>query len=107
MPSLGEAPSGGAGALWLLSRFSKVTRRQGGTLSRRYRENGYVLSQKHPGRLTGRHREQARSHRICVRSDRRDDFSDEVLRLLLGSGISSLFMSLPIQRPGLQARRIC
>ncbi|PBJ05050.1 hypothetical protein BSF43_39760 [Pseudomonas ogarae] len=45
MPSLGEAPSGGAEALWLLSRFSKVTRRQGGTLSGRYRSNGYVLSQ--------------------------------------------------------------
>ncbi len=47
------------------------------------------------------------SHRIRSRSDRRGDFSDEVLRLLLGSGISSLFVSLPIQRPGLQARRIC
>ncbi len=46
------------------------------------------------------------SHRICGRSDRRGDFSDEVLRLLLGSGISSLYVSLPIQRPGLQARRI-
>ena len=42
MPSLGEAPSGGAKALWLLSRFSKVTRRQGGTISRRYRSNGYT-----------------------------------------------------------------
>ena len=42
MPSLGEAPSGGAGALWLLSRFSKVTRRQGGTLSSRYLNNGYT-----------------------------------------------------------------
>ena len=42
MPSLGEAPSGGAKALWLLSRSSKVTRRQGGTLSRHDRSNGYV-----------------------------------------------------------------
>ncbi len=41
-PSLGEVPSGGAKALWLLSRFSKVTRRQGGTLSSRYRRNGYT-----------------------------------------------------------------
>ncbi len=46
------------------------------------------------------------SHRVCGRSDRRGEFSDEVLRLLLGSGISSLFGSLPIQRSGLQARRI-
>jgi hypothetical protein len=42
MPSLGEVPSGGARALWLLSRFSKVTRRKGATKSRRYRHNGYV-----------------------------------------------------------------
>ncbi len=42
MPSQSEAPSGGARALWLLSRSSKVTRRKGGTLSRRDRYNGYV-----------------------------------------------------------------
>ena len=42
MPSLSEAPSGGAEAFWLLLRFSKVTRRQGGTLSRRHRSNGYT-----------------------------------------------------------------
>jgi hypothetical protein len=42
MPSLGVAPNGGAEALWLLSRFSKVTRRKGGTNSRRYRRNGYA-----------------------------------------------------------------
>jgi hypothetical protein len=41
-PSLGEVPSGGAKALWLLSRSSKVTRRKGGTNSRRNRSNGYV-----------------------------------------------------------------
>ena len=43
-PSLSEVPSGGARALCLLSRFSKVSRRQGGTLSGRYRRNGYVLA---------------------------------------------------------------
>ncbi len=32
----------GAKALWLLSRFSKVTRRKGETNSRRYRKNGYA-----------------------------------------------------------------
>ena len=43
MPSLGEAPSGGAKTFWLLlGRLPKVTRRQGGTLSSRYRSNGYV-----------------------------------------------------------------
>jgi hypothetical protein len=42
MPSLGEAPNGGAEALWLLSRFSKVTRCKSETASRRYRRNGYV-----------------------------------------------------------------
>ncbi|AZE61683.1 Threonine synthase [Pseudomonas synxantha] len=62
-PSLGEVPSGGARALWLLSRFSKVTRRKGGTNSGRHLNNGYVLSPiQHPGRLQGRHREQAPSH---------------------------------------------
>jgi hypothetical protein len=33
MPSRSEAPSGGAKAFCLLLRFSKVSRRQGGTLS--------------------------------------------------------------------------
>ena len=41
-PSLGEVPSGGARAFCLLLRFSKVSRRQGGTLSGRYLNNGYV-----------------------------------------------------------------
>ncbi|TSD77322.1 hypothetical protein FFI16_013140 [Pseudomonas sp. KBS0710] len=35
--------------------FTKVTRRQGGTLSRRYRRNGYLHS-------PNRHRRQASSH---------------------------------------------
>ena len=42
-PSLGEVPSGGARAFCLLCRFCKVSRRKGGTLSGRYRRNGYVL----------------------------------------------------------------
>ena len=42
MPSLSEGPSGGARALWLLSRSSKVTRRKGATNSSRYRSNGYT-----------------------------------------------------------------
>jgi hypothetical protein len=54
MPSQSEGPSGGARALWLLSRFSKVTRRQGATLSRRYRNSGYVRillwDRIHPGK---------------------------------------------------------
>ena len=44
MPSLGEAPSVGARAFCLLLRSSKVSRRKGGTISRRYRSNGYVLT---------------------------------------------------------------
>jgi hypothetical protein len=42
MPSLGEAPSVGARAFCLLLRSSKVSRRKGGTNSRRYLTNGYV-----------------------------------------------------------------
>ena len=42
MPSLGEAPSGGARARCLRWRSSKVSRRKGGTLSGRNRSNGYV-----------------------------------------------------------------
>jgi hypothetical protein len=42
MPSHSEAPNGGARALWLLSRFSKVTRCKSETASRRYRRNGYA-----------------------------------------------------------------
>ncbi|VVP95568.1 hypothetical protein PS934_02010 [Pseudomonas fluorescens] len=58
MPSLGEAPNVRGKALWLLSRFSKVTRRKGGTISDRYRSNGYVHPQNNH-RLTHSHREQA------------------------------------------------
>jgi len=43
MPSLGEAPSGGAKTFWLLlGRLPKVTRCKSGTLGGRYRSNGYV-----------------------------------------------------------------
>ena len=62
-PSLSEVPSGGARAFCLLLRFSKVSRRQGGTLSGRYLNNGYVRGRiQHPGRLSGRLRRQASSH---------------------------------------------
>src|SRR5450830_1279996 len=47
MPSLSEAPSGGARALWLLWGFSKVTRCKSGTISRRYQKNGYALNRRH------------------------------------------------------------
>ena len=44
MPSLGEASSGGAKRFLVtfLGVCKKVTRRKGGTLSRRYRSNGYA-----------------------------------------------------------------
>ena len=85
MPSLGEAPSGGARALWLLWGFSKVTRRKGGTYISYHLNNGYVPRPKRssaqhiaiagkpsherdvhprkPSRMIGRLREQARSHK--------------------------------------------
>ncbi|AZE23291.1 hypothetical protein C4K08_2864 [Pseudomonas chlororaphis subsp. aureofaciens] len=44
-PSPSEDRTLGARALWLLWGFSKVTRRKGGTLSSRYRSNGYVHGQ--------------------------------------------------------------
>jgi hypothetical protein len=45
MPSLSEAPSGGAKTFWLLlGRLPKVTRCKSGTLSGRYLNNGYVLN---------------------------------------------------------------
>ena len=43
MPSTSEGPSGGARALWLLSRFLKVTRRKGGTIIPAHTHNGYAL----------------------------------------------------------------
>ena len=63
-PSLSEAPSGGAKTFWLLlGRLPKVTRCKSGTLSGRYRRNGYVRGKlQDPGRLSVRFREQARSH---------------------------------------------
>ncbi len=49
MPSLGEAPSGGAKTFWLLlGRLPKVTRRKGGTASRHYRSNGYTPIRPNP-----------------------------------------------------------
>jgi hypothetical protein len=51
----------GARALGYLGLF-QVTRCKSETASRRYRRNGYVLSQQKIGRLSGRLREQARSY---------------------------------------------
>ncbi len=48
MPSLGEAPSGGAKALCLLWGSSKVSRCKSGTLSGRDRSNGYVPTLQNP-----------------------------------------------------------
>ena len=59
MPSLGEAPSGGARAFWLLLRFSKVTRCKSGTDISRYPNNGYTPN---PSRQSHSHRRQASSH---------------------------------------------
>ena len=47
MPSLGEAPNGGAKALGYLGLF-QVTRRKGETVSGRYRRNGYVPQPTNP-----------------------------------------------------------
>src|SRR5471030_2623 len=48
-PSPSEGPSGGAKTFWLLlGRLPKVTRCKSGTLSRRYRSNGYVLPPHQP-----------------------------------------------------------
>jgi hypothetical protein len=61
-PSLGEGPDAWGEPFWVLFwRLKKVPRRKGETASRRYRRNGYVHL-KEIGRLSGRLREQARSH---------------------------------------------
>ena len=60
-PSPSEVPSGGARAFCLLLRFSKVSRRQGGTLSGRYRSNGYVHN---PTVLTARPPSRASPHTV-------------------------------------------
>jgi hypothetical protein len=46
--------------------FEKGTRCKSETISSCYRSNGYVLSQKKTGRLSGRHRRQASSHNLIV-----------------------------------------
>ncbi len=66
MPSLSEAPNGGARALGYLGLF-QVTRCKSETASGRYRKNGYVLKNtKHQAPSTKhqiyRFREQARSY---------------------------------------------
>ncbi|AZE48816.1 hypothetical protein C4K04_3144 [Pseudomonas chlororaphis] len=62
-PSLSEDRTLGARALWLLWGFSKVTRRKGGTLSGRYRSNGYVPRPRcKSGTLGGRDRSNGYVH---------------------------------------------
>ena len=55
MPSLGEAPSGGARAFCLLLRFSKVSRCKSGTHTRDARSNGYVHQKDRNLRFYGRY----------------------------------------------------
>jgi len=62
-PSLSEGPDAWGEPFGSFLAFEKGTRRKGETASRRYRSNGYVLNQPEPGRLSGRHRWQASSHR--------------------------------------------
>ena len=71
-PSLGEGPDAGARPLLPLGRLPKGVGRQGETASGRYRRNGYVPGQQETSRLSGRLREQARSHRdrFCTRHSR-------------------------------------
>ncbi len=62
-PSLSEDRTLGARALWILWGFSKVTRRKGGTLSGRYRSNGYVhLPRCKSGTLGGRDHSNGYAH---------------------------------------------
>ncbi len=60
-PSLGEGLDAGAKTFASFGAFAKGSRRKGETISSRYRRNGYVHL-KEIGRLSGRLREQARSH---------------------------------------------
>ena len=62
-PSLSEGPDAWGEPFGSFLAFEKGTRRNGETLSGRYRRNGYVPYQQEIGRLSGRLREQARSHR--------------------------------------------
>jgi len=62
-PSPSEGPDARGEPFWLLFwRLKKVTRCKSGTISRRYRRNGYVHKQEH-GRQTNRHRWQASAHK--------------------------------------------
>ncbi len=61
-PSLSEGPYVRGETFGSFGAFAKGTRRKGETTSRRYRSNGYVHSQQTTDWLSGRLREQARSH---------------------------------------------
>src|SRR5471032_1998472 len=66
-PSLSEGPSGGAETFWLLlGRLPKVTRCKSGTISRRYRSNGYVHPSPPPSPLHG-HRKPRIPKRMTTR----------------------------------------
>jgi hypothetical protein len=60
--SLSEGPYVRGETFGYFGAFAKVTRCKSGTISRRYRRNGYVRDQQKTGRLPGRHREQAHSY---------------------------------------------
>jgi hypothetical protein len=65
-PSLSEGPDARGErffAYFFEALVKKVSRRQGETLSGHYRSNGYVHLRE-IGRLPGRHRRQASSHRV-------------------------------------------
>ncbi len=67
MPSLGEAPSGGAGAFGYFGLF-KVTRCKSETVSSRYRRNGYVPRQtRHKSETASNH---TRSNGYVPQEDR-------------------------------------
>ncbi|PWK35718.1 hypothetical protein C7534_11660 [Pseudomonas sp. OV226] len=63
MPSLGEAPNGGAKPFGSFSAFGKGTRCKSETASSRYRNNGYVHHQKTaPAILSDQHQAQVYVH---------------------------------------------
>ena len=65
--ALASGPNVGAQTFGSFGAFAKGTRCKSETVSRSNRRNGYSPSQPEPGRLSGRHREQAHSYRKANR----------------------------------------
>ncbi len=107
-PSLSEGPDARGErffAYFFLALVKKVSRRKGETISCRYRSNGYVHGQQKAGRLSGRHRWQASSHRRA--KTKAKAAYTHALHHSSGRALARLQLLILIHPPPREAERRC